>query len=155
MKKYCIEHFPGTVAEYRIVKNPITGRWLPYDIYIPNLNGEEVFCEVMGHQHYRFIPPVHKTRDNYMRQVARDDYKEAYARAHGRYVEIDARKVARLEDAVAILTKNTRAGFIASMAQAIPFGEEHLADGIVRAYKETIGSPMGGMKNLTKSLEDQ
>lgn len=60
LKAYCLSHFDGTVTEYQAVKNPKTGRWLPFDIYIPDLNGVSVYCEVMGDQHYRYIPYIHR-----------------------------------------------------------------------------------------------
>ena len=54
IKKYIKEIYSG-IGEYKIFKNPQTGRWLPYDIYIPygknpELNG--FYIEIHGEQHY-------------------------------------------------------------------------------------------------------
>lgn len=118
LKRYCLAHFSGTVLEYRVLKNPVTGRWLPYDIYIPNLNGEDVYCEVMGNQHYGYVPYLHGTVANYQRQLARDDYKERYANQHGRYVAIDITKVRTVQDALPLLS-GEHLGWVARQALAL------------------------------------
>lgn len=97
LKEYCKQKYPDTITEYRVLKNPKTGRWMPYDIYIPS---EKIFCEVMGQQHYKYTPYFHKD-ENYFKELwVHDEIKEDYACAHGRYIEIDLRKVKTVEDAI-------------------------------------------------------
>lgn len=97
LKKYCKENYPDTITEYRAVKNPKTGRWMPYDIYIPS---EKIFCEVMGEQHYRYTPHFHTSEEDYIESCIHDEIKEDYAQAHGRYVEIDLRRYKTVEQAI-------------------------------------------------------
>lgn len=80
-----------------MVKNPKTGRWMPYDIYIPS---EKIFCEVMGGQHYKYTPYFHRDESQFEELWVRDEIKEDYACSHGRYIEIDLRKVKTVEDAI-------------------------------------------------------
>lgn len=117
LKRYCKQNFEGTITEYRVIKNPATGRWLPYDIYVPDVNGEQVFCEVMGLQHYSYNEYVHGNFDNFVRQVARDDYKERYANSIGRYVEIDTRKITCVKDAIPLILGED-IGFVQKMAHS-------------------------------------
>lgn len=121
LKQYCKQHFFGTVTEYRVVKNPVTGRFLPFDIFIPNFKdtGVDVFCEVMGKQHYQIAKHWAKDERDFSQSVSRDVYKEAYAKAHGRYVEIDLRSVNSLSDAVALLEGN-ELSWIAQWAYGLP-----------------------------------
>ena len=121
LKEYCKLNFPGTVTEYRVVKNPVTGRFLPFDIFIPNFRdtGIDVFCEVMGQQHYQIARHWALDDEAFERLISRDVYKEAYAKAHGRYVEIDLRSVQLLSDAVALLEGN-ELGWVAKWAYKMP-----------------------------------
>lgn len=127
LKQYCLEHFEGVVTEYRAVVNPITGKWMPYDIYIPDINGEKVFCEVMGQQHQYFVPYLQKTEAAFYRQLARDDYKERYALIHGRYVAIDLRTVHTLEQAVSLLSGDQES-WLSRMARSTPCADGELSD---------------------------
>lgn len=97
LKEYCKKKYPDTITEYRVVKNPKTGRWMPYDIYIPS---EKIFCEVMGGQHYKYTPYFHRDESQFKELWVRDEIKEDYACSHGRYIEIDLRKVKTVEDAI-------------------------------------------------------
>lgn len=120
LKQYCLQHFPGAITEYRIAVNPVTGRYLPFDIFIPNYKGRgtDIYCEIMGLQHYKRTPYWQKSDADFEKSVARDIYKEAYAKAHGRYVEIDLRDVASIEDALALLD-NEPSSWIAQWAYQV------------------------------------
>lgn len=97
LKDYCKKMYPDTVTEYKIVKNPKTGRFLPYDIYIPS---EKIFCEVMGQQHYKKVSYFQRGENDFEKQFERDNIKEDYAVKHGRYIEIDLRRIKNVEDAI-------------------------------------------------------
>ena len=100
LKALCKTKYPSTIFEYKVLKNPTTNHWLPYDIYIPELNA---FVEVMGWQHYRAGSRFHKTSDEFYKQYERDNTKEEYARSNGRYVEIDTRTIIDVEDAMRLV----------------------------------------------------
>ena len=100
LKQYCKDKYPDTITEYKILKNPETGRWLPYDIYIPSKN---IYCEIMGLQHYNSKNSWFKNEKDFWNQWYRDDLKEEYAAQHGRYVEIDMRVIQTLDQAIDIL----------------------------------------------------
>ncbi len=94
IKKYLKKSYVCKI-EYKIFKNPKTKMWLPYDIYIPygensDLNG--FYIEVHGHQHYRFTPFLHKTKEDFEYQKHKDKIKKKFAKKHGKYIEIDIRK---------------------------------------------------------------
>lgn len=114
LKEYCKNKYPDTITEYKIIKNPETNRWLPYDIYIPS---KQIYCEIMGVQHYNCKNTWFKTEEDFWKQWYRDDLKETYAAQHGRYVEIDMRSVHTLEDAIDIL-ENGR-GWISNHASLL------------------------------------
>lgn len=86
------EHFASKYSasiEYRIVKNPKTNRFLPYDIYIDKY---KCFIEINGEQHYVFSNKFFKTKKNFNTRKTLDKIKRKYAEKHGTYVEIDIRK---------------------------------------------------------------
>ena len=114
LKEYCKKKYPDTITEYKVLKNPETGRWLPYDIYIPS---KQIYCEVMGIQHYDKNNSWFKTEENFWKQWYRDDLKETYAAQHGRYVEIDMRTIHTLEQAIDIL-ENGR-GWVSNLAATL------------------------------------
>lgn len=97
LKEYCKKTYPDTITEYKIVKNPETGRYLPYDIYVPS---EKLFCEVMGQQHYKEVPYFQREEDAFKKQFEHDNIKEDYAVKHGRYIEIDLRRIKTVEEAI-------------------------------------------------------
>lgn len=97
LKEYCKKMYPDTVTEYKVVKNPETDRYLPYDIYIPS---EKIFCEVMGQQHYKRIPYFQRHDNDFEKQFERDNIKEKYADEHGRYIEIDLRHIKTVDEAI-------------------------------------------------------
>ena len=104
LKKYCIDKY-NAIIEYRICKNPNTGRWLPYDIYIPATN---TFVEIHGSQHYKLdswhILQANKNatsaQEEFKYQKHRDNVKRRYAKKFGIYIEIDLRKIKTLEQAI-------------------------------------------------------
>lgn len=153
LKRYCIQNFEGAVAEYRVIRNPATGKWLPYDIYIPDINGEQVFCEVMGQQHYTYYPYVHGVYENFVRQIERDNYKEMYANSVGRYVEIDIRKIKSIEDALPLIMGENM-GWIHRKAldlksACVP------ENAIIAAYGSNTPQIAKGSLNLYRNMEDQ
>ena len=97
LKEYCKKKYPDTVTEYRAVKNTETGRYLPYDIYIPS---EKIFCEIMGQQHYKRIPYFQRNEDDFAKQFEHDNIKEDYADKNGRYIEIDLRRIKTVDEAI-------------------------------------------------------
>lgn len=88
MKGYCAENLNG-VLEYKILRNPITNMWLPYDIYLPN---KKVFIEIQGQQHYEFNTKFHKSIEDFEYRKNIDKLKREYAEKNGYFVEIDIRK---------------------------------------------------------------
>lgn len=118
LKAAVLRKYTSAVAEYKVLKSPVTGRWLPYDIFIPNLKGEDVFIEVMGVQHYKRNAWL--TEKTAFQQQARDHYKERYAVTHGRYVEIDLRAVSTVEEAMLLVENEHPKGWIAAHAQKLP-----------------------------------
>lgn len=97
LKEYCKKMYPDTITEYKVVKNPETDRYMPYDIYIPS---ENIFCEVMGQQHYKRIPYFQRNDNDFEKQFERDNIKEKYADEHGRYIEIDLRHIKTVDEAI-------------------------------------------------------
>ena len=136
LKKYCLSHYPGTITEYRDLKNPATGRYLPYDIFIPNINnsGGDVYCEVMGQQHYRYIPYFSRNEQFYAECRARDYIKESYAKCHGRYVEVDIREIKTVSEAVRLI-EGEDLGWIAKVAYQLPSDvSERTIDVVLNTY---------------------
>lgn len=102
MKKYSV------IFEYKILKNPKTGYYLPYDIYIPERNA---FIEIHGIQHYK-INWFHKIRgkkdgktqkEEFRYQKYKDKLKKNFAKANGIYIEIDARKNVDFENIIKLI----------------------------------------------------
>jgi len=110
LKKFFKENY-GAKTEYKILKNPKTGMWLPYDIYIPygenpDLNG--FYIEVHGIQHYRFIQYWHKTEDGFKYQKHKDKIKKRFAKKFGFYIVIDIRKEKSVEKILNKIYKNKK-----------------------------------------------
>lgn len=98
LKKYCYEKY-DSVSEYRVVKNPKTNRWLPYDIYIPF---KKIFIEIHGQQHYKSI--AFFGGDEKLRETKyRDKIKKKFAQENGIYIEIDIRKISSTEKAISYI----------------------------------------------------
>ena len=120
LKKYCTENYNGE-TEYKILKNPNTNFYLPYDIYIlggqnPEING--IYIEINGEQHYNinhFHELTAKENGTTIEEVFEnckklDDIKKKFAKENGIYIEIDLRKIKTTEEAILhiedILNKN-------------------------------------------------
>jgi len=101
LKQYYSENF-GAFTEYEECINPKTGKYLPYDIFIPKYNdqGYDIFIEVQGHQHYRFNYFWHKTLEDFKYQQYKDRIKRKYAEQNGIYIEIDLRQKTPIEDII-------------------------------------------------------
>lgn len=108
-------YFKGSykaIPEYKILKNPDTGYWLPYDIYIaygdsPDFNG--FYIEIHGLQHYYKLSGWYKKEANrkgttseeeFEYQKHKDRLKRRFARKNGTYIEIDLRKIKTAEEAI-------------------------------------------------------
>ena len=65
------------------LKNPETGRNLELDLYN---DFHKVAVEYDGEQHYRFPNSFHKTREEFINQVRRDEYKIDMCDKHGIYL---------------------------------------------------------------------
>jgi hypothetical protein len=84
-------------TEYKIIKNKKTNIYLPFDIYLPS---ENIYIEINGLQHYKFIPFYHRTVEKFYDSKKRDKIKKSFARANGMYIEIDLRKIKKPEEAI-------------------------------------------------------
>lgn len=103
LKKYCIEKYgiEDAIPEYKLVKNPKTNYFLKNDIYIKSL---ELHIEVMGGQHYIENSQFYHTKEQFEKQLYRDEIKRAEVRRLGHnYLEIDTRKIKRLKESSEIL----------------------------------------------------
>lgn len=89
LKQYYIKNYKAQ-TEFKIFKNPETGHYLPYDIYLPNYN---IFIEIHGEQHYIFKKYFHKTKKGFKYCKKLDKIKMEYAKKNGVYIEIDLRKI--------------------------------------------------------------
>ena len=96
LKDYFIKNYNG-IAEYRIFKNPETGYFLPFDIYLPNY---KIFVEINGKQHYDYVDYWHKDQEGFEYSKQKDEMKKKFAKKNGIYIEIDLRKVKTVEKAI-------------------------------------------------------
>lgn len=104
-------NFYNIIHEYRILKNPKTGRYLPFDIYLPK---ENVFIEIHGEQHYglggihRMIAKKRGTtpEKEFKYQKYKDKIKKKFAEENGIYIEIDARKELDFESIINLIENN-------------------------------------------------
>lgn len=118
LKEYFKKYY-NAKDEYKIFKNPKTNRWLPYDIYIPSMENKEtngVYIEVHGEQHYK-LGEWHKRlakengrtpEEEFEYQRYKDKLKKNFAKKNGVYVEIDLRKIKKVEDAIKYVEKITK-----------------------------------------------
>ncbi len=95
LKNYFINNY-NAITEYKICKNPMTGYYLPYDIYIP----KDIFIEVHGPQHYEFVIYWHIDKDGFSYQKYKDKVKKDFAKQNGLYIEVDIRKVETLDKTI-------------------------------------------------------
>jgi hypothetical protein len=99
LKKYCIDKY-GAVEEYKIIRNPMTNRFLSFDIYIEKMN---LFIEVMGDQHFKFYEGFHRNFNDFENMKNRDEIKKRYAKNNGYYLSIDIRKLYTIDKAINFL----------------------------------------------------
>jgi|WetSurSiteA1Bulk_404760.scaffolds.fasta_scaffold00089_24 hypothetical protein len=116
LKKYFVENNNAKI-EYKILKNPDTGCWLPYDIYIPNgknllVNG--VYIEINGEQHYTLnkwherqaINKKTSSAIEFEYQKEKDKLKKKFAKKNGIYIEIDLSKIKTIKEAIIFIEEN-------------------------------------------------
>lgn len=101
VKLHFVNKYDG-IEEYKIFKNPLTGRFLPFDLYIPK---NKTFVEINGTQHYAFKEGLHKNKDEFKYSKYKDKIKRNFACKNGNYVEIDLRKIKTYQDAIAYIEK--------------------------------------------------
>jgi predicted Zn-ribbon and HTH transcriptional regulator len=101
----------NVIFEYKILKNPKTMTYLPYDIYLPDKN---IFIEVHGEQHYK-INGYHKlsgkrkgtgAEKEFKYQKYKDRLKKDFANKNGTYVEVDARKPLNFSEIINLIENN-------------------------------------------------
>lgn len=90
-KKYFSEKY-GAITEYQECINPMTGHFLPYDIYIPN----GIYIEIQGPQHYE---KNHFLQD-FENRKSLDKVKKKHAQENGIFIEVDIRKYNTPEKAI-------------------------------------------------------
>jgi len=108
LKKFFIKNYNAKI-EYNVLKNPTTGYYLPYDIYIP----DETYVEVNGKQHYeiqnwhKMTAKINKTTPEFefQTQQERDELKKKFAKENGKYIEIDLRKVKPIKEWINYIEK--------------------------------------------------
>lgn len=82
--------FDDVEFEYKILKNEKTGRFLPFDIYIPSKN---TIIEIHGQQHYVFTKHYHINEQGFVQSQRRDRQKKEWAISNGyNFIEIDIRE---------------------------------------------------------------
>lgn len=96
LKKYYIDNY-GAEKEHRIILNKKTRKWLKCDIYIPSQN---IFIEINGSQHYKFIEFFHKTKKQFEYQKKLYNIKRKEMKKSGFLIEIDMRKINNFDDAL-------------------------------------------------------
>ncbi len=103
-----LKNFYNIIEEYRILKNPKTGRYLSFDIYLPDKN---VFIEIHGEQHYK-LGGIHRMNskrkgtspeEEFKYQKYRDKIKKVFAKQNGIYIEIDAREELDFENIINLI----------------------------------------------------
>lgn len=101
LKMWCEVNLANYNKEYRIIKNPKTGNWLWYDIYIGKRGSiHGCYIEIHGWQHYKLNPKYHKTQQDFKDSKYRDNIKRDFANENGHYIEVDLRKIKTVEEAV-------------------------------------------------------
>ena len=101
IKNFYYSNF-NAILEYDIFKNPKTNHPLYYDVFIPEKN---VFIEIHGGQHYKFVKWFHGNVENFKYSKYKDKIKKKYAEENGIYIEIDLRKIKNLGDAINKINK--------------------------------------------------
>ncbi len=114
--KFYILNKHNAKEEYKIVRNPETKQYLPFDIYIfggkdPKING--VYIEIHGEQHYKLSgwhkQKSHKNKttpeEEFEYQKQKDKIKKNFAKKNGVYIEIDLRKIKTYEEVIMYVNK--------------------------------------------------
>ena len=96
LKKY-YKKFLFAVPEYKEFKNPKTGYYLPYDIFIPKY---KAYIEIQGRHHYGFIEYWHKNKSGFEHQIELDKLKKQHATENGMFIEIDLREIKTTKEAI-------------------------------------------------------
>lgn len=100
VKKYFSKYYGG-IPEYRVCKNPRTNYFLRCDIYLPS---HKTYIEIHGDQHYRPNNSFHKNNDKlFSYRKGLDELKKSYAQEHGTYIEVDLRKIHKVEEAISYI----------------------------------------------------
>jgi hypothetical protein len=96
----------SALIEYKELKSSKTGRWLPYDIYIPK---GRVYIEIQGIQHYRqdnyfSVKMAERNKTSLKEEFNKIEYvdklKKLHAESLGIYVAVDLRIIKTLGDAI-------------------------------------------------------
>lgn len=90
-KAYFTKYY-SAIVEYHEFRNPKTGRFLPYDIFIPDY---KIYIEINGDHHYRLEKKYHKKQEDFEYQLYKDKIKKEHAEKNGFFLEI---KVGATED---------------------------------------------------------
>jgi hypothetical protein len=101
LKEYCIKNY-FALTEYKELKNPKTGRYLPYDIYI----SPGIYIEIQGRQHYTYIKNFfHQEEKEFHHRLYLDNLKKQHAKNNGTFIEVDLREIKTIEEAINFLEK--------------------------------------------------
>lgn len=92
LKKYFLKNH-GAKLEYKELINPHTGKYLPYDIYIPH----GIYIEVQGIQHYE-KNHFKQSKDDFSESIVRDYLKKQHAEQNGIFIAIDLREERTVEE---------------------------------------------------------
>lgn len=118
IKRYFESNY-NAIPEYQILRNPKTGYWLPYDIYIPHGDNPELngfYIEIHGSHHYncngfhQLLAKKNNTtpEEEFEYQKYKDKIKKKFAKKNGVYIEIDLRKIKTTEEAIKYIEKITK-----------------------------------------------
>jgi hypothetical protein len=99
LKKHCAENYDA-ISEYKVLRNPDTNHYLPYDIYIPRYSA---FIEINGGQHYQYTNGWHLSLEDFYYSQTKDKIKRNYALENGLYIEIDLRTIKSTEEAISYI----------------------------------------------------
>lgn len=102
-KQYFYNNYNAQI-EYKVLRNINTGRWLPFDIYIP----DRVYVEIHGPQHYKAgmlnVKESEKknisVQEEFEYRQSLDKLKKEFAEENGFYIEVDLRKIKTAEQAI-------------------------------------------------------
>lgn len=109
IKKYFYEKY-GAKLEYPAFKNPKTGKWLEYDIYIERLN---IYIELHGNQHYTKNLSWKDDAKLKKDRIQRDKLKRMFAMKNGFFIETKLSAYLDYSDAILYIEeeiKNTYKG---------------------------------------------